>query len=40
MPKDDLTKMLSEPKTKTKTSLSKERIKDIKEDFNKLRIDF
>ena len=33
MSKDDLTKILSEPKT----SLSKERIKDIKEDFNKLR---
>ena len=31
MPKDDLTKILSKPKT----SLSKERIKDIKEDFNK-----
>ena len=35
MPQDDLTKMLSEPKTKTKSSLSKERIKGIKEDFNK-----
>ena len=33
MSKDDLTKILNE----TKTSLSKERIKDIKEDFNKLR---
>ena len=33
MSKDDLTKILSKPKTKT--SLSKERIKDIKEDFNK-----
>ena len=35
MSKDDLTKILSEPKTKT--SLSKKRIKDIKEDFNKIR---
>ena len=35
MSKDDLAKILSEPKTKR--SLSKERIKDIKEDFNKLR---
>ena len=33
MSKDDLTKILNEPKT----SLSKKRIKDIKEDFNKLR---
>ena len=37
MSKDNLTKILSKPKSKTKTSLSKERIKDIKEDFNKLR---
>ena len=36
---DDLTKLLSEPKqnTKTKTSLSKQRIKNINEDFNEPR---
>ena len=32
---DDLIKILSEPRTKLK--LSKKRIKDIREDFNKLR---
>ena len=37
MSMDDLTKLLSEPKTKTKTSLSKQRIKDINEDFTELR---
>ena len=35
MSDDDLIKILNEPKTKLK--LSKERIKDIREDFNKLR---
>ena len=35
--KDDLIKILSEPKTKTKTSLSKKKIKDIRKDFNKSR---
>ena len=33
MSKDDLTKILSEPKT----SFSEEKIKDIQRDFNKLR---
>ena len=37
MSKDDLTKIPSQPKTKTKASLSEERIKDIKKDFNKIR---
>ena len=41
MSKDDLTKILREPKrkakTKTKTSITEERIKDIKEYFNKTR---
>ena len=35
---DDLIKILSEPRTKLK--LSKKRIKDIREDFNKLRHTF
>ena len=35
MSEDDLVKILSEPKTKSK--LYKKRIKDIREDFNKLR---
>ena len=35
MPEDDLIKILSKPKTKLK--LSKKRIKDIREDFDKLR---
>ena len=35
MPEDDLIKILSKPKTKLK--LSKKKIKDIKEDANKLR---
>ena len=35
---DDLTKILSEPKTKT--SLSIKKIKDIKKDFNKSRYKF
>ena len=35
MSEDDLIRILSEPKTKSK--LSKKRIKDIREDFNKLR---
>ena len=34
-PEDDLIKILSEPRTKLK--LSKKRIKDIREDFNKSR---
>ena len=37
MSKDDLTKIPSQPKTKIKASLSEERIKDIKKDFNKIR---
>ena len=36
--KDDLIKILSEPKTKT--SLSKKKIKDIRKDFNKSRCKF
>ena len=35
---DDLIKILSEPKTKT--SLSKKKIKDFRKDFNKLRDTF
>ena len=38
--KDDLIKILSEPKTKTKTSLSKRKIRDIRKDFNKSRYKF
>ena len=37
MSKDGLTKILSEPKRKTESKLSEERINDIKEDFNKTR---
>ena len=36
--KDDLIKILSEPKTKT--SLSKKKIRDIRKDFNKSRYKF